>query len=450
MAISWMQRHKKWLIVTIWISTIAFVGAGFVGWGSYNYGKSDGTVAVVGDKEVPLADLQQEYSALYSQYQNMFGGKFTQEMAKQLGLEKAALQRIVNKYLLLNYADELNLMTTDEEIAKELVKIQAFFKDGKFDKNTYLSVLKQNRKNAADFEAQLKQDLLVTKVQKIFNLKLEKNEIANIGTLIFLEDKVSVKLIDGKSILVTPTLDDLKKYYEKHKENYKSPKGYAISYTPVANIEGNDKKAMKKVALKKYLDLKKDKIQFEKKVTLYDNTDFVSKEDLKKIISSKDNEILKPIYKDNQYFVIKKEKNIMPQILEYKAVGSQINRDYIAAKKAELLDEKAKNMAKDFTGGIDLGYINRNSKLDLKGLEKNQIVTLKQHIFSSTKPVNYINLGDNTVAVYKITDSKFIPYDTKNDKLVISTINSYKSDAVSNALLEKLHTKYDVKTYMTE
>ena len=36
--ITWMQRHKKWLVFTIWTCTIAFVGAGFVGWGAYNYG----------------------------------------------------------------------------------------------------------------------------------------------------------------------------------------------------------------------------------------------------------------------------------------------------------------------------------------------------------------------------------------------------------------------------
>ncbi|MDC0933875.1 SurA N-terminal domain-containing protein, partial [Arcobacteraceae bacterium] len=71
--IEWMQKHKKWLIVTIWISTIAFVGAGFVGWGSYDYEKSTSTVAIVGEKEVPLKDLQNEYSSLYSQYQQMLG-----------------------------------------------------------------------------------------------------------------------------------------------------------------------------------------------------------------------------------------------------------------------------------------------------------------------------------------------------------------------------------------
>ena len=48
--ITWMQKHKKYLVITIWISTIAFVGAGFVGWGAYDFNKSRATsVAKVGD-----------------------------------------------------------------------------------------------------------------------------------------------------------------------------------------------------------------------------------------------------------------------------------------------------------------------------------------------------------------------------------------------------------------
>ncbi|WP_416829360.1 SurA N-terminal domain-containing protein, partial [Helicobacter ganmani] len=46
--IGWMQKHKKYLIITIWISTIAFVGAGFVGWGSYSFSSTSNAVAVVG------------------------------------------------------------------------------------------------------------------------------------------------------------------------------------------------------------------------------------------------------------------------------------------------------------------------------------------------------------------------------------------------------------------
>ncbi|MEJ5169337.1 MAG: SurA N-terminal domain-containing protein, partial [Arcobacteraceae bacterium] len=65
--IEWMQRHKKWLVITIWISTIAFIGAGFVGWGAYDFGKSEGAVAKVGKKEITMSELQREYNNLYSQ-----------------------------------------------------------------------------------------------------------------------------------------------------------------------------------------------------------------------------------------------------------------------------------------------------------------------------------------------------------------------------------------------
>ena len=65
--ITWMQKHKKYLIVTIWISTIAFVGAGFVGWGQYKYGDKAGTVAKVGKVDISLGELQTSYSNLYAQ-----------------------------------------------------------------------------------------------------------------------------------------------------------------------------------------------------------------------------------------------------------------------------------------------------------------------------------------------------------------------------------------------
>ena len=65
--ITWMQRHKKYLIITIWISTIAFVGAGFVGWGQYTYGDKAGAVAKVGNVEITMGELQKSYSRLYSQ-----------------------------------------------------------------------------------------------------------------------------------------------------------------------------------------------------------------------------------------------------------------------------------------------------------------------------------------------------------------------------------------------
>ncbi len=96
--ITWMQRHKKWLVITIWISTIAFVGAGFVGWGgSYDYGSKGGAIAVVGDREVSVDEYQREYSNLYEQYSQVFGDQFNQEMADKMNLRNVAYDMVVQK-----------------------------------------------------------------------------------------------------------------------------------------------------------------------------------------------------------------------------------------------------------------------------------------------------------------------------------------------------------------
>jgi len=442
----WMQRHKKWLIVTIWISTIAFVGAGFVGWGSYDYGKSDSAVAIVGNKEVPMKDLQNEYSALYSQYQQMLGDKFNQELAKQFKLEDAALQRIIQKYLLLNYADDLGLITTDVEVAKELVKIKSFFKDGKFNKNTYVSVLKQNRRTISEFESQLKQDLLIQKVQNIFNLGLLPSEIKNLNGLIFSQDKVSIKIIDGANIKIKPTSKDLTAHWETKKQNFKTPLGYEINYTKVANLDGKTKKQMKKVALKQYLNLKKQKEQFKDKTTIYQNSDFLTSEDFTKLISSKKDEVLKPLYKDDSYYVVKLLKKVEPQVLPYEDVKTEITNSYIEEAKQKALNKLAQENMIKFEG-TDLGYLSRNSIPEIKGLEDSNVAKLIESIFASTKQINFINL-DSKVVVYKITDTKLATYDKSNDEMVKSALQNSKANYVSNALIEKLRLKYDVKSYM--
>ncbi len=446
--ITWMQKHKKWLIVTIWVSTIAFVGAGFVGWGSYEYGKSTSTVAIVGDTEVPMNDLQNEYSALYSQYQQMFGENFNQELAKQLKLEDAALQKVIQKYMILNYAKELDLITTDKEVATELVKIDAFFKDGKFDKNTYIGVLKQNRRTVAEFEAQLKKDLLVAKVQKIFNIPLTQNEIKNMGSLLYAEDRVSIEILDAKDIKVSSSADELKKHWDETKEFYKSPAGYKVKYTVINNEDNKTKRQMKKVALKLYVKLKKDDSLFTETKTIYDNSNFLEKEDFDTLVKSNEGEVLKPVYKDNQYHVLKLISKVQPQTLSYDEVKQEVKISYLAKKKSEILNEKAQKAMENFKGK-DIGYFTKNLKPYLDGLSDEESVELVKSVFASDKKINSLTFGDKVV-VYEITETKLTDHDEKNNNTIKSVVENIKINATFTALLEQLKNRYETKSFMKE
>ena len=63
-----MQKRKKYVMIIIWVSSIAFLGAGFVGWGSYNFSSTSNAVAVVGTYKITPERLQREYARLYNMY----------------------------------------------------------------------------------------------------------------------------------------------------------------------------------------------------------------------------------------------------------------------------------------------------------------------------------------------------------------------------------------------
>jgi len=446
--ITWMQKHKKWLIVTIWISTIAFVGAGFVGWGSYDYGKSNSTVAIVGDTEVPLKDLQNEYSALYSQYQRMFGEKFNKELAQELKLEDVALQRTIQKYLLMNYANELGLMITDKEVAKELIKMPSFLIDNKFDKNSYLSVLKQNRLTASEFEAQLKQDLLVQKIQKIFNQPLLDNELKNISKLLLVQDKISISIIDSSKIKVKTTKKALKDYWSKNKENYKSQNGYKISFTKITTIDGKTKKEMKKEALKKYIQLKKEKLAFKNTKVIYSSSDFLNDEIFTKIISSEIGKTLKPVYDGKDYYVVKFLNKIEPKALPYKKVMKRVKSDFIISEKNKIIDKKTTNLMANFKGK-DIGYLSRDSKSNIKGLNQSEVEKLTQKVLTSPTKIDFVKFN-NKIVVFKITNSKLVDYKSKDTKQIKTSIENLKTNLITGKLLEQLKNKYNVQSFLGE
>ena len=442
--ISWMQKHKKWLVITIWISTIAFVGAGFVGWGSYDYNKPASSVATVGTKNIKVADLQKEYNNLYSQYQKMFGAQFNKELAKKLNLEKVAYENLVQKYLLLNLADDFGLSATNTEVAKTLVNIPSFIKDGKFDKKIYLQVLKQNRTNPTEFEAGIKQDIILNKLITIFNSSSNNASIKELNKLFFATDKVKINIINSKDFKIKYTQKELKEFWKKTKENYKSLTKYKINIKKLA-LNSDDKKS-KKQALKEYLYLKKGKSKFTKSELIDKNTAYLTSEAYEKISTAKLNKILKPIKIKDGYIIVQLLSKQAPKTLPYDKVKDIVKKDFIKNKTKQLLISKKDALMKNFSGK-SLGYISKEKLPKIENLTKNQIESLMQSIFSSTSIVNFVDLGD-LVVVYKIEDTKLSNYNQSKDQFLIESINKIKSQTMLNSLINKLRNKYTITTHM--
>ncbi len=441
--ITWMQKHKKWLVITIWISTIAFVGAGFVGWGSYNYNRSSSNVATVGDKVIQIKDLNNEYSNLYRQYQQMFGAKFNNEMAKQFDLQGVALNNLIQKFLLLNLADKYGISATKKEIAERLVKISAFIKNGKFDKATYVQVLKQNRTNPTDFEAQIGQEITLQKLVNIFSSTTNKNIVKIFDKVLGEKDKVAVKVLKLDDIKVTATQKAIKKYWEANKNRYKSIKKYQINIEQIAL--GDNPKQSKKTALRKYLAIKKGTDNFKQQLTIDANTAFIGAENLQKITSSKVGKLLKPLKTDDHYIIVKLLKVIEPKVLDFDSVKQTVKQDYITSQKRTLLTKARDNAMQNFNGK-DLGYVSRKTdSLKIDGLTKDEVKKVLQSIFNTTTKTDFVELANKTV-VYQILDTKLGEYQKDQEFALTQQLDKVQDQILLSTLLEKLKTKYEIKT----
>lgn len=484
--ITWMQRHKKWLVITIWISTIAFVGAGFVGWGSYEYGKQGGAVAVVGDREVSVEEYQQEYSNLYDQYSRMFGSMFNNELAEQLKLKDVAYRQVLQKNLIMAYGDSLGLDVTDEEVARELIKYQAFAKDGKFDKETYIKVLAQNKMTPKDFEASLKRNLLLQKVQTLFQVNPTSNEIENISKLLFLEDDITIKILSINDINVELKDDELKKYWEENKNSYMSEVSYDLQIKEIPLMNSNsseddikshyekfkidykhedgkiksleeareqiikdlDEKFTKTEALKIYLKLKKDEEKFETNQTFTESALPYSSENSMKIQELKETEIVKPFFENNKYYIVKLVKKNLSTVLAYENALSQVKIDFEKVLKTKKLEETANASLKDFKGE-EISGITRESVTKISGLEQQEAAKFLNQLFSATTKEGIIKL-DNKVVLYRINNSKMGDYNKTKDDVVKGTIIQLQEEELMLNLLKRLENTFAIQSSIQE
>ncbi|AZL54183.1 peptidylprolyl isomerase [Aliarcobacter skirrowii] len=482
--ITWMQRHKKWLVITIWISTIAFVGAGFVGWGSYNYGSKGSVVATIGNKEINFEELNKEYSSLYGQYAQLFGDSFNQELAKQLRLEDIALSQLLQKKLLLVYGEDLGLITTDEEIAKEILKYEEFKVDGKFSKDQYVKVLAQNRITPQEFENSLKDTILFQKIQAIFSLNVSDNELENIGKLLFIEDDIEYKIlsIDDINLKIdekmakeyfeqnssnynsTPSFeleikkydiknsnikeDEILKYYDRFKLDYRFEDGKLKSFEEakdevIADLNENESK---KEALNLYLKLKKGEENFDSKRVYAEDKIPFSSENIEKILEQKEGDITRPFLEKNSFYIVKVVKKIPSKPLTFEEARTMVYADALLDKKHEALDAKIDKELTNFKGSV-VKNINRASSSKIKGLSQDEAQEFLNNLFVTTSKESSIKFDDKAV-MFRIVDSRLKNYSEQNSNLVKQEIGSLVENELLTNLLKKLEQKYEIKTYM--
>lgn len=481
--ITWMQRHKKYLVITIWISTIAFVGAGFVGWGAYDLNRDRAaSVAKVGHRAISVQEFQSAYANQYAFYNNLLGGKLTQEQAQQMGLEKIVMQTLINQALLLNYADDIGLFATKDDVKERLIHTPNFQNNGVFSKDLYFSILKANRIIPSDYEKGLEKDILYAKLQKTFVLPSTPKEIELFTSAFFMEDRLSIAVVTLDPNEISATEDQIKTYWEAHKSKYLTKKSYTLDLlTQTPSNAAVDPKALeefytqekynykhddgkiksfdeakdqlikdfqlktdKKAALETYLALKKGEVNAtETKVIFDDDTTFP----VDKLQTAAKDEVLKPLIINNRYVIVKVKEIKFPEPMSYELAKNAATQDLLEELKTTQLEKKAQAKMASFSG-TDIGFVSRDTVKAVAGLNEAKSTEFFSHVFDNMDKKGY-QVIDGKAIVYEVLEQKLL----NNDKvkqyvsMISENVQQAKQTELNQNLIQKLATVYPIEQY---
>ncbi|MEW6571729.1 MAG: SurA N-terminal domain-containing protein [Nitrospirota bacterium] len=168
-----MRKHAKYFYILFFVVILTFI---FWGVGTVDKTGDSAIVAEVGDYKITAEDYWRTYDNMYRFYREIYKDKFDEEMEKRLNLKDNVLESMISERLLLIAAKEAGISLSDEELRESIVREPAFMRNGKFDKDIYLSRLRLNRLTPELYENVKRRELLLDKMHRLIELSADSLE----------------------------------------------------------------------------------------------------------------------------------------------------------------------------------------------------------------------------------------------------------------------------------
>lgn len=198
------QKKTSNIFVTLLIGLIVI---SFMFTGYETMKGTPGAVAQVGSYPIKGREYDNEYRRQINFYKNaIFQGKeLTAKDIERFGIKKAALQNLVQAKTRLIFADRLDQHVSPEAIKKTVKEFEFFQTGGQFDLNRYKSLLTRNNMTPADFEEDMKNDLLGRAGDNFMNnVAISQNYLSDMRR--FKELRYNAHILEITKANIKPTL----------------------------------------------------------------------------------------------------------------------------------------------------------------------------------------------------------------------------------------------------
>lgn len=237
-----MRKHAgSWMIKVILFAIVVV----FVFWGVGSFTSRNQTqVADVNGEIISVETYRQAYYQLMDNFRRLYGDQLNDDLLKMLQPGQQALDNLISRILMLQESDRLGIDVNEQELADAIQAISAFQNNGAFDYQRYQQLLSLNKMTTEQFEQTQLQDLRIGKLQSLITSAVTisdeesrqwyewNNAEVNLDYVVFAAEKYSD---------VTPTQQQLEKYFEQNVNKYRTEPQVKVRYLyfdPKAYQEG--------------------------------------------------------------------------------------------------------------------------------------------------------------------------------------------------------------------
>jgi peptidyl-prolyl cis-trans isomerase D len=244
----------------LFLGAIALV---FIFWGiDFGAGAASYAAKVDGER-IPIETVRRAWQQRQSQLQQMLRDELPDDMVKSQ--QAAVLDQFVRQTLLTQRAEEFGYRVSDGLLAKRVMEFPQFQVDGKFSKDRYNALIRSSGLSEAQFEAELKTELLLEQLQNgvVDSAFVTPNELARRYTLEKQNREVDYALIAASEFApsIAVTDEQIQKWYDEHKSQYLLPETADLQYVELTRSRAEAGVTVTEEGLRDYYEQNKERFQ---------------------------------------------------------------------------------------------------------------------------------------------------------------------------------------------
>lgn len=227
-----VHENKRAVQIVMLLIVLPFI---FFGVNSYFQEAERGAeLASVEGEKITQQEFDNALRQKQDQMREMLRGSFDPAMFDRPEVKRSILEGLVDQKLLAIKARSAGLTLSDQQLAQIIQGVDAFQRDGKFDRQQYESLLRNQNMSPQLFESRVRQELAMRQLADMFTQGgFAAASVAD--ALVRLNEQqrmVSVAQIPLDSFLPQAKVDEamVKAYYESNAQEFRTPETARVEY----------------------------------------------------------------------------------------------------------------------------------------------------------------------------------------------------------------------------